>query len=67
MQAVFHMDDDTIYALPPRRIAHLLRADEIPMGDVRDHHEVLRRYVRPPKTRRARSWACGGWTTIRWP
>ncbi|MEO8369776.1 MAG: 6-pyruvoyl-tetrahydropterin synthase-related protein [Candidatus Solibacter sp.] len=45
MQTVFHMDDDTIYALPPRRIAHLLRADEIPLSDVRDHHDVLRRYV----------------------
>ena len=45
MQAVFHMDDDTVYALPPRRIAHLLRAGEIPLIDVRDHHDVLRRYV----------------------
>jgi len=45
MQAVYHMDDDTIYALPPRRIAHLLRPDEIPNADVRDNHDLLRRYA----------------------
>ena len=45
MQAVFHMDDDTIYALPPRRIAHLLRPDEIPNADVHENHDLLRRYA----------------------
>jgi hypothetical protein len=45
MQPVFHAADETIYALPPRPLAHLLRPEEIPHADVRDHHQELTRYV----------------------
>ena len=45
LQPVFHTEDDTIYALPPRPLAHLMRAEELPDSDARDHHEALTRYV----------------------
>jgi len=45
LQAVYHTEDDTIYALPPRPLAHLMRPEEIPDSDVREHHEALTRYV----------------------
>jgi hypothetical protein len=44
-EAVYHTEDDTIYALPPRPLAHLMRPEEFPDADARDHHEVLTRYV----------------------
>ncbi|HEX7598329.1 MAG TPA: hypothetical protein VF518_08945, partial [Polyangia bacterium] len=45
LPAVFHTADDTIYALPPRRLAHLLRPEEIADSDVSAHQDVLARYV----------------------
>ena len=45
LQPVFHTEDDTIYALPPRRLAYLVHPDEIPDSDVREHHDALTRYV----------------------
>jgi hypothetical protein len=45
LQPVYHIEDDTIYALPPRPLAHLMSPEEIPDSDARDHHEVLTRYV----------------------
>jgi hypothetical protein len=45
LQPVYHTEDDTIYALPPRPLAHLMRPEEIPDTDVREHHEALTRYV----------------------
>jgi hypothetical protein len=45
LQSVYHTEDDTIYALPPRPLAHLMRREEIPESDVREHHEVLAPYV----------------------
>ncbi len=45
LPAVYRIDDDTIYALPPRRLAHLVRPEEIANSDVADHHAVLTRYV----------------------
>ncbi len=45
LQPVYHTEDDTIYALPPRPLAHLMRPEEIPNSDARQHHEVLAAYV----------------------
>ena len=45
LQEVYRMDDDTIYALPPRRLAFLLRPEEVADADVLEHREVLARYV----------------------
>ena len=45
LEPVYHTEDDTIYALPPRPLAHLMRPDEIPQLDVRQHSEALTRYV----------------------
>ena len=45
MQRVFHVEDDTVYAMPPRRLAFLLRPEEVPSEDIRDNSDVLRRYV----------------------
>ncbi len=45
LQPLYHTADDTIYALPPRRLAHLMRPEEIPNSDVREHHDALTRYV----------------------
>jgi hypothetical protein len=45
LQPVYHTEDDTIYALPPRPLAHLMRPEELPDSDAREHHEALTRYV----------------------
>jgi hypothetical protein len=45
LQPLYHAEDDTIYALPPRPLAHLMRPEEIPDSDAREHHEALTRYV----------------------
>jgi hypothetical protein len=45
LQPVYQTEDDTIYALPPRPLAHLIRPEEMPYADVRDDHEALTRYV----------------------
>jgi hypothetical protein len=55
LQPVYHIDDDTIYALPPQPLAHLMRPElmrpeqvrpeKIADSDVRAHHDVLTQYV----------------------
>ena len=45
LQPLYHTADDTIYALPPRRLAYLVRPEEIPHSDVREHHDALTRYI----------------------
>ena len=44
LSTAYHLEDDTIYALPPRALAHLVRPDELP-NDVRWRTEELARYV----------------------
>jgi hypothetical protein len=41
----YQTGDDTIYALPPRPLAHVMRPEEIPNADVSAHPEILTRYV----------------------
>jgi hypothetical protein len=43
--AVFHTEDDTIYALPARPLAHLMKASELPDADVTLYPQALLRYV----------------------
>lgn len=45
LRAVYLLEDDTIYALPSRPLAHLMSPQELPASDVKDHPEVLTRYV----------------------
>ena len=45
LEPVYHTEDDWVFALPPRPLAHLMRPDEIPQLDVRQHREALTRYV----------------------
>lgn len=45
LPVVFHTADDTVYALPPRRMAFLIRPEEVAQTDAREHREVLERYV----------------------
>jgi len=45
LQPVYHTEDDTIYVLPPRPLAHLMRPEEIRSSDAREHHEALARYA----------------------
>src|ERR1035441_8785367 len=45
LQPIYHTADDTIYALPPRRLAYLVRPEEIPNSDVREHDDALTRYI----------------------
>jgi hypothetical protein len=42
---VFHIEDDTIFALPARPLAHLMDPAEFPDDDIRYHPEVLARFV----------------------
>lgn len=42
---VFHIEDDTVYRLPFRSLAHLMRTDELPSADVVVHPDALSRYV----------------------
>jgi hypothetical protein len=46
LAAVFRVDDDTVYQLPPRGLAHVLRPDEVAPADVRHNPEALARYTR---------------------
>ncbi|HTS27272.1 MAG TPA: hypothetical protein VMH81_15450 [Bryobacteraceae bacterium] len=41
----WHIEDDTIYRLPSRPLAHLVRLEELPQTDALDHPEALMRYV----------------------
>jgi hypothetical protein len=45
LRAVYHTEDDTIYALPVRPLAHLMKPEELPNSDVRDHPQALAPYV----------------------
>jgi len=45
LPVAYRMEDDIIYALPARPLAHLMRRDETPDSDVRPHPEALARYV----------------------
>ena len=45
LSPVFHIEDDTVYALPFRSLAHLMRPDELPDADVVFHPQGLLRYV----------------------
>lgn len=45
LPAVFRTEDDVIYELPAHPLAHLMRPDEIPSIDVREHPEALTKYV----------------------
>jgi hypothetical protein len=45
LPVAFHMEDDTVYALAARPLAHLLRSGELPGEDAREHAEALVPYV----------------------
>jgi hypothetical protein len=45
MTPVFHVEDDTVYALPFRSLAHVMRAEELPDANVVAHPQSLSRYV----------------------
>jgi hypothetical protein len=42
---VYHEEDDTIYALPPRPLAHVITRDELPGKDAAAHPEVLAPFI----------------------
>ncbi len=42
---VFHVEDDTIYSLPVRSLAHLMKPEELPDADVLLRPESVSRYV----------------------
>ena len=45
LPAVHHEEDDTIYALPPHPLAHLVSAEELPGRDAAEHPRVLEPYI----------------------
>jgi hypothetical protein len=45
LPVVYRTEDDTIYGLPSRQLAHLVRPEELPETDVRAHPQALVRYV----------------------
>jgi hypothetical protein len=45
LPVVYRENDDTVYQLPARGLAHLIRLDEMPGGDANQHAAVLARYV----------------------
>jgi hypothetical protein len=45
LQPVFHIEDDSIYALPVRSLAHLIRPEELPNANVVLYPQSLSRYV----------------------
>jgi hypothetical protein len=45
LPAVFHIEDDTIYRLPVRSLAHLVKAEELPAADPTLYPQALSRYV----------------------
>ena len=45
LKPVFHIEDDTVYSLPVRSLAHVLRSDELPSADPVVHPDTLQRYV----------------------
>jgi hypothetical protein len=42
---VFHIEDDTVYKLPFRSLAHVMRKEELPDADVTYYPQALSRYV----------------------
>src|SRR5204863_200417 len=45
LSAVYHTEDDTIYELPVRSLAHLVKAEELPEANVVMRPQALSRYV----------------------
>jgi hypothetical protein len=45
LPAVWRGDDDVVYELPRRGIAHVMRDDEVVRADPKEHPEALERYV----------------------
>jgi hypothetical protein len=45
LPVVWHSEDDSIYRLPGRGLAHVVREDEIVRDDPKERSEVLERYV----------------------
>jgi hypothetical protein len=45
LPAVYHEEDDTIYALPPRPLAHLVSPAELPGRDPAQNPQVLEPYI----------------------
>jgi len=45
LPAVYRLEDDAIYTLPSRPLAHLMSPEELPASNVKGHPEVLMRYV----------------------
>ena len=45
LQPVFHIEDDTVYALPFHSLAHVMQREELPDADVVVHPQALARYV----------------------
>ena len=45
LPVAWHIEDDTIYRLPSRPLAHLVKPEELPDVDVREHPQALERYV----------------------
>ncbi len=45
LPVVYRTEDDTIYALPARPLAHLVNPDELPDADVLEHPQAMARYV----------------------
>ena len=45
LPAVYHVEDDTIYALPPHPLAHLVSAAELPGREADKHPQALEPYV----------------------
>jgi len=45
LPAVYHEEDDTIYALPPRPLAHVVSESELPGKDAAEHPQVLEPYI----------------------
>jgi hypothetical protein len=45
LPVAYHLEDDTVYAMPPRTLAHLVSPDEVFEGDAWNHPEDLGRYA----------------------
>ena len=45
LPVAYHTEDDTIYALPARPLAHLLRVEELPGKDAWEHPEAIGKYA----------------------
>jgi hypothetical protein len=61
LPVAWQAEDDTIYRLPSQPLAHLVRPEELPGSDVRDHPQSLVRYVAAMEDR-ARPVLSAQWT-----